>query len=86
MKEIVFQNAVNLSGNHNANRAKEPFDANKYHRAFVAGLMGLPGGLTAFVYLFCADKCLEAVVTLAVSFLTPFTIQLGIEYGIDKAK
>ena len=60
------------------------FDPEKYHRAFVAGLIGLPAGLISFVALYTAGRTLEAVASLAVSFLTPFTIQLGVEYNIKK--
>jgi len=61
---------------------KSPFDAHKYHRAFVAGLMGFPAGLIAFVGLYNAGDVLMAVVTLFASFFGPFSLQLGAEYGI----
>ena len=61
-----------------------PLDAEKYHRAFVAGLMGLPAGIAGGLLLYTSGNVLEAIIAVFLGFFTPFSIQLGVEYSVKQ--
>lgn len=70
---------TNASSNENEGK---PWDVNKYHRAFVAGLMGAAGASPAVISNIISGNTLEGICYLVFGFFVGFAAQLGIEYRL----
>jgi len=81
-RQTIFEARETVLRLINPNVNSAPFDPERYHRAFVAGLVGLSASITGTVILIVAGKPLEAVAALASGFFIPFSIQLAAEYNV----
>ena len=86
LKKLVFELAAVNSSRGKDEDAPEntpkPWDVNKYHRAFVAGLMGMAGAVPGALSDFNSGNYLKACGSLLGGFVVGFAIQLGAEYGL----